>query len=60
MGEPSGKERKMKDLIEKYGVKQLGFHVRSIEESAELFAKLVDAWARSRPVSSLRLRVSDP
>ena len=50
----------MKDLIEKYGVKQLGFHVRSIEESAELFAKLVDAWARSRPVSSLRLRVSDP
>ena len=33
----------MKDLIEKYGVKQLGFHVRSIEESAELFAKLVGA-----------------
>lgn len=37
------KERKMKELLEKYGVKQLGFHVKSIEESAELFAKLLGA-----------------
>ncbi len=33
----------MKELLEKYGVKQLGFHVKSIEESAELFAKLLGA-----------------